>query len=76
VWLGSVARIVLPAAGLLHAQRAPLGVTEGAVLGDLLGSLLRKDHVPVLELAVLVLLRVVDLCHVERTGGAWTRRLG
>jgi len=59
---------MLPAARLLYAKRAPLLVTEGAVLGDLLGSLFRKDNVPVLELAVLVLFGVVDLCHIQGKG--------
>jgi hypothetical protein len=56
-----MARVVFPAARLLNSQGAPLGITQGAVLGDLLGSLLGQDDVPVLELAVLVLLGVVDL---------------
>ena len=58
---GSVARVVLPAARLLNAQGAPLGVTQGAILRDLLGSLLGQDDVPVLELSVLILFGIVDL---------------
>ena len=57
-----MARIVFPTTGLLNTQRAPLDITQGTVLGDLLGSLLWQDDVPVLELSVLVLLGVVDLC--------------
>jgi len=61
VGLGSVARIVLPPAALLHPQSAPLNVGQGAVLGQRLGRLLRKNNMSVLELAVLVLLRVFNL---------------
>ena len=62
VGLGSVTCVVLPSAGLLNTQAAPLSIGKGTVLWDgSLGSLLGKDDVSVLELPVLVLLGIVNL---------------
>lgn len=61
VGLGPVARVVLPPARLLHTKVAPFDIGKRAVLGQRLGRILRQDNVSVLELAVLVLLRVLNL---------------
>jgi hypothetical protein len=59
VRLGAVRRVVHPAAALLHAKVAPLGVREQAVRGHVLGELLREDHVTVLVLVIAVLVTVL-----------------
>jgi hypothetical protein len=59
--LGPVARVVLPATALLYTNVSPLDLGQSSVLGQVSRMLLGEDYVPVLELAVLVLLGVVDL---------------
>ena len=66
VGLGLVAGIVLPAAALLDPQATPLRVRQSTILGQSFGRLLRQNDVTVLELAVLVLLRVLDLGGKEK----------
>jgi hypothetical protein len=56
-----VRSVVLPSSALLHAQVAPLKLSQSSVLGEVSGVVLGKDDVSVLVLAVLVLLRVFNL---------------
>lgn len=59
--LGLVDLVVHPAAGLLHAEGAPLVFGEETLLGHLLEDVLGKEHVAILVDIVLVLLGVLDL---------------
>jgi len=50
--------VVFPASALLHAKRSPFGIGKHLVLGQVLGHVLWQNHMPVLELAILVLCSV------------------
>lgn len=52
---------MFPASTLLDAHLSPFILGQSSVLGHTLGVVLGEDHVAVLELAVLVLIRVVNL---------------
>eukprot|EP00211_Chloroparvula_japonica_P012908 CAMPEP_0119119860 /NCGR_PEP_ID=MMETSP1310-20130426/1167_1 /TAXON_ID=464262 /ORGANISM="Genus nov. species nov., Strain RCC2339" /LENGTH=122 /DNA_ID=CAMNT_0007109315 /DNA_START=49 /DNA_END=413 /DNA_ORIENTATION=+ len=60
VRLRPVDGVVHPAPGLLHAQRAPLGLRQQPPFRHELGDVLRQHHMPVLVGVVVVLLAVLD----------------
>lgn len=53
--------IVNPALALLDAEAAPLRLRHEVRLRNQLGDLFRQHYVPVLENAVVVFVRVVDI---------------
>jgi len=68
VGLGLVGHVVDPALALLDPEVPPLGLRHQVGLGHEFGNVLGQDHVPVLELVVVVLVRVEDVlvgCHVS-----------
>ena len=64
LWL--VDLVVDPAAGLLDSEMAPLFFVEQAAAGHVTVHALRQQHVPVLILIILVLLRVLNLIREMR----------
>lgn len=63
---GLVSGIVFPASALLNAKVSPLKLGQSAVLGKVSCVVLGQNHMSVLELSVLVLLRVFDLLEIEQ----------
>ena len=61
VGLGLVGHVVDPALALLDPEVPPLGLGHQVGLGHEFGNVLGQDHVPVLELVVVVLVRVEDV---------------
>ena len=61
VGLRAMVGVVFPSTALLDTQSTPLSVAKSPGLGQALGLVLGKDHVPVLELTVQVLLTILNL---------------
>jgi len=71
VGFGLVGHVVDPTLTLLDPQIPPLRLGHQVGLGYLLGQFFGQDHVPVLELVVIVLVRVEDVLvgsHVSSQG--------
>lgn len=67
VGFGLMDFIVVPAAGLLDAEGAPLAFGENfALVGDLAGDFLGQDDVAVLVVVVVVLVGIFDFSRVMR----------
>jgi len=70
MWFRSMNFVVYPSSTLLYPQSPPLCIgQESHGLGQLLGDLLREDHMTILEMTVLILVTVFNLLGMMRHDG-------